>query len=135
MEYQEMLKRAMEKINKERFDRSRFEVPEPDVTFQGNRTILVNFGDIAKALRRSESHFMKFLLRELAVPGNRDGKRAIFLGRFNKNYIKSKVEKYMESYVLCPVCGKPDTNLVEEEGIVKIKCEACGTKVAARRIK
>ncbi|MFW6225798.1 MAG: translation initiation factor IF-2 subunit beta, partial [bacterium] len=36
--------------------------------------------------------------------------------------------KYAEEFVLCPECGKPDTELIKEEGITKLHCLACGAK-------
>lgn len=131
--YQELLDRAKEKSSGAG-EGSRFEPPEPEILEQGNKTILKNFSKIADKLRRSEEHLLKFLRKELGVPGELDGSRAVFQGTFTERQVKEKIDQYVDEFVLCPACGKSDTKLIKEESISKIKCEACGTKQAVRKI-
>lgn len=133
MEYEKLLDRAKEKSSSST-ESSRFELPEPEVMQEGKKTIVKNFSKMTDALRRPEGHLLKFLSKELATPGEVDGSRAVFQGNFSERQVSEKVEEYMDGFVLCPACGKVDTELVEEERITKIKCEACGTRQAAKKL-
>ncbi len=132
MDYDELYDRAKEKIS-ESVDQDRFEVPDPDIMNEGEKTIVKNFSKITDKLRRSPDHIMNFLRRELGVPGKADGSRAIFQGRITERKVSEKFSQYIDEFVICPACDKADTELVEEDRIKKIKCEACGTKQAVRQ--
>ncbi len=135
MDYEELLKRAEEKISRELNTEDRFKVPEPRTLIQGNNTIIINFSEITGALSREPQHLLKFLSKQLAAQGSIiGGGRASFLGKFTKEQIENKIKLYMRDYVFCPVCGKPDTKLIEENGIMKMKCEACGSKRFVKKI-
>ena len=132
MDYEKLYERAKEKIS-ESVDQERFEVPEPEVMNEGDKTIVKNFSKIKDKLRRSEQHMMNFLRRELGVPGKVEGSRAVFQGRITERKVSEKISQYVDEFVICPACGKVDTELVEEDRIKKIKCEACGAKQAVRQ--
>lgn len=133
MDYDEMLGRGME-MSSETVDDKRFEIPEVDIITQGNKTILKNFSKISDKLRRDRDHMMKFLTKELAVSGDQKKMRAVFHGKFTETQIEDKLKKYVESFVFCPACGKSDTELVKEQRVTKIKCEACGTKQVIEKL-
>ena len=40
----------------------------------------------------------------------------------------STIDKYSKEFVVCPVCGKPDTEMISEKGIKYKHCLACGAK-------
>ncbi len=122
------MKRAEEKISKELTSGDRFKVSETSVLVQGNNTIVSNFSEIAGCLGRDPKHLLKFLSKQLAAQGSLSGGRVSFLGKFTKDQIDSKLKLYLREYVFCPICGKPDTKLAEDEGLMKMKCEACGSK-------
>ena len=42
--------------------------------------------------------------------------------------INEKIFQYTRQFVLCPDCGKPDTQLMKEDGRLNLKCQACGAK-------
>lgn len=69
---------------------------------------------------------MKYLTRELGTAGKVEGSRAIFQGKFPKELIKSNIESYVEEYVICSECGRPDTQLEKVERVMVLKCLACG---------
>jgi len=132
--YEEMLKRAMEKVPKKTGTGERFEMPRMDAVAQGNNTIIKNFGDITAKLRRDPKHVMKFLTKELAAPGSTDGTRATFQGKLSYRMLQGKLELYVKEYVICKVCGRPDTKLIKEGRIDQMKCEACGARSPVREI-
>ncbi len=128
MKYEEMLKLAKEKLPKVENKSERFEVPKIKGRVEGNKTILVNVGAIADLVRRKPEHILKFLQRELATPGRFEGRRLVFGRKLASKMINEKVAKYVEVFVLCPKCNKPETKLLNENGKVVKKCLACGEK-------
>ncbi|UCG95227.1 MAG: translation initiation factor IF-2 subunit beta [archaeon] len=134
MDYEKLLERAEEKISKELTTEGRFKIPDASVLVQGNNTIVTNFSEIASALERDPRHLLKFLSKQLAAPGSLEGGRASFLGKFSEGQLDSKIKLYAGEYVFCPVCGKPDTKFIEEKGVSKMKCEACGSKRFIKKI-
>lgn len=133
-DYERLLDRALEAIPKAVFERSRFEVPQADVATVGNRTLLRNFRSIASTLNRTPEHLMKYLLRELGAAGNIEGGQAIFQGRFLKATIDDRLKRYVEEFVLCRECGKPDTKIIKHERIYMLRCEACGARASVRSV-
>ena len=130
MKYEEMLKLAKEKLPKVQSKSERFEVPKVKGHVEGNKTILVNFNRIADQIHRKPEHVLKFLQRELATPGRFEGQRLVFGRKLASKMINEKLAKYVETFVLCASCGKPETKLINEEGKLVKKCLACGEKAA-----
>jgi translation initiation factor 2 subunit 2 len=80
---------------------------------------------------------MKFLLGELGTAGRPDGNRAVFQGKFTEESIGSIIEGYVDEFVICSECNRPDTHLVRSDRILMLKCDACGAHrpVKKRRIR
>jgi len=127
--YDQLLKQALEKAPKSaQVGDSRFEIPKVKGHIQGNKTILTNFQVIAQTLRRDPSHLLKFLLRELATPGEVDGPRLVLNRKLSSILINQKIEKYANNFVICKECKKPDTKVEKEGDFLMLKCGACGAK-------
>ncbi|WP_297490648.1 translation initiation factor IF-2 subunit beta [Thermococcus sp.] len=128
-DFERLLDKAYEELPENvKFHRSRFEVPAAQVTIAGNRTIIENFADIAEAMNRDPNHLLKFLLREVATAGTLEGRRAVLQGRFTPYLIANKLKKYLKEFVICPVCGSPDTKIIKKGRFYFLKCEACGAE-------
>ena len=125
-EYDRLLDKAYEEMPEETKQTARFELPQPDVFFEGNKTILRNFVPIAKQFRREEDHLQKFLTKELGAYALVSGERLIFSKKLFGKKIGDAIKRYASEYVLCPTCGKPDTRFATLEGVKILKCEACG---------
>jgi len=125
-DYKELLKRARSQLPEVVFSDVRFEIPSADSFVEGNRTIIKNFRDIAKFMERDTLEFAKFVMKELGTAGDMEGTRLILQGKFGWRMINEKVQNYVNEYVLCPECGKPDTKIVKEGRIHFLKCTACG---------
>ena len=110
----------------------RFEVPKVEGHFQGKKTILTNFFQIASYLRRNPEHLQKFLLRSLAASGQIEGDRLVLNNRIPSAKINQKIEDYVSEFVLCKECGKPDTELMRQDRITFLHCLACGAKHPVR---
>ncbi len=126
--YEQLLQRALEKVPKEKGTGERFEMPKSQLQPAGLKTIIVNFADIVAALRRDEKHFLKFLLKELATSGVLIGKQLTIIGRFPSITIDKKIELYVNQFVICKDCTRPDTQIVKEDRLYFLRCEACGSK-------
>lgn len=134
-EYEKMLEEALSKLSGESKLDVRLEIPKPEVIISGNRTFINNFGEIANIIRRKPEHMLKFLSKELASPAHIEGGRAIFQGKLYANLIEKKLESYYKEFLYCPECKKPDTQIIKQDRISILKCEACGAKTPIRQIK
>ena len=124
--YDALLKKAYTHVTEPSESHERFMVPEAKSYIEGKTTVLENFAEIANIARRDPDHLMKFLLGELGTAGKIDGNRAIFNGKFENSLIVSLIRNYVEDYVICSECGKPDTRLVKDDRFLLLRCDACG---------
>ncbi len=124
--YEWMLERAYQLMPPIVFEKKRFEVPKASVFIQGKSTVIRNFKEIADTLNRDPKHIMKFLGKELGAAWRIEQNRAVLSGKFSSFLINQKIEKYTKLYVICPVCGKPDTKLIKIDRVEVMKCLACG---------
>jgi translation initiation factor 2 subunit 2 len=132
MDYEKMLESAYENVKQIDLSGERFEIPKIEGHFEGKKTILTNFFVIASHIRREGEHFQKFILKEIAASGHRDGDRLILNMKVPSAKINLKVEQYVKEFVLCKECGKPDTELKREGRLNFINCLACGAKHSVR---
>ncbi|MBI2543405.1 MAG: translation initiation factor IF-2 subunit beta [Candidatus Aenigmarchaeota archaeon] len=132
--YERLLENAIEKIPKKAHEKDRFQIPQAITEIQGNKTLIKNFSDIAGTLRREPGHLMKYLLKELATPGNIQGPALILQRKLPQDFIQQKIVNYVNEFVLCKVCGEPDTKFVKEGRITFIHCDACGGRSSYRHI-
>lgn len=130
--YEELLEEAHKNIKKIEDNGSRFEIPKIEGHFEGKKTILTNFLQIASHIRRKPEHFQKFILRELATSGNIERDRLILNNKVSSAKINTKIEDYVKEFVLCKECKKPDTELIKEDRLTFIHCLACGAKHSVR---
>jgi translation initiation factor 2 subunit 2 len=130
--YEKLLEKAYEKVKLIENTGERFEVPGIKGHFQGKRTVLTNFREIATHLRRTPEHLQKFLLKELAAKGNLEGERLVLNSKISSKKINPKIEQYVNEFVLCRECQKPDTELDKDGKMTIIRCLACGAKHPVR---
>lgn len=133
--YEQMLEKIYVDLPKKISTHERFEPPVFDSFIQGKQTIIKNFTDVANTLRREPVHVLQYISRELATAGNIAGHRALLQGKFEKGQISSRLTKYIEEYVLCNECKKPDTRVVVFEGVRCKQCEVCGARSPLRPIR
>lgn len=127
--YKDMLSEVRKCLPEIVFIKERFEIPKAMGHIQGNRTVITNFLQIASSLRREVDHMLKYVLKELATPGEIKKSGALILGtKVPASRINEKIRQYANEFVLCSECGKPDTALVREEGITYMRCTACGAR-------
>ncbi len=130
--YESLLNQAYEKVKKVDDTGERFEIPKIKGHFEGKKTILTNFSQVASHIRRYPGHFQKFLLKELATAGQKEGDKLILNNKIPSAKINLKIEQYVKEFVLCKECGKPDTEIIKEGRLSFLKCLACGAKHSVR---
>ena len=128
-EYEGLLKRLENQLGStSRKVVSRLEIPTPQIMWVGQRTIFRNFMEFPKALRREPEKLLLYLNKELASAGYIAGERVIFLGRKEPSSFGALIDRYVKDYVICPVCGSPDTRTEKSKKVGFLLCEACGAR-------
>jgi translation initiation factor 2 subunit 2 len=132
--YDDLLKRACAQMPEVSAKQERLELPRIMTQTVGMRTIINNFKDIADALDRDPQHVLKFLTREMATAATFHDNRAIFQGKFQRDSFERLLQRYLEGYVICPVCKRPDTRIVKEKRLSFLVCNACGAKSSIKQL-
>ncbi len=127
--YEKLLKRIDGERSKNSAEiDSRFELPAVDVMWEGQRTYLRNFSDFPKIMRRDSAKLLQYLSKEFAVPAERIGDSAMFIGKRDPDDFTRLLKIYVNDYIMCPTCKSPDTRTEKEKRISFLICEACGAK-------
>ncbi|CEP01484.1 W2 domain-containing protein [Plasmodiophora brassicae] len=96
----------------------------------GIKTVIPNMVDVAKALRMTPSYPTKFFGIELGAQSKYDKTRdvAIVNGAHDVSAIEAVMEKFIETYVLCPspACRLPEIRLKVKKDQIRVDCAACG---------
>lgn len=128
-EYESLLKRIEDKLSDKKSNtKSRFELPPVDVMWEGQKTFLRNFSEFPKVMRRDPDKVLQYLSKEFAVPAERLGDKAMFIGKRDPEDFTRLFQIYVKDYLECPTCKSPDTKIVKENRISFLICEACGAK-------
>jgi translation initiation factor 2 subunit 2 len=135
-DYDKLLDRARSQVPEDAFKKSgeRFKVPEVQLIVQGNRSIWQNFQEIINVLNRPGKEILKFVSQQIGTAGNIEGSNALFNGKFNQEQVDEVLNRYIDSYVICPVCTRPDTEIKKESGAYYLVCSACGAHTAIRPV-
>lgn len=128
MNYEELLDKAKEELPEDITESSRFEVPKVRGHIEGNKTIISNFVQIADALGRKPKHVTKYVLREIASPGEIVENRFIIGSKTSASKLNEVLLQYADDFVFCRECGKPETKMKKEGDVYIIKCQACGAR-------
>ena len=129
--YEKLLEQAYEKVKLVKVS-ERFEIPKVEGMVEGNKTIITNFLQICSYLRRKPEHLAKYLQRELATPAQIEGERLVMQRKILSQRINEKIEQYIQEFVLCKECKKPDTELIKQDEFLFVHCLACGAKHSVR---
>ncbi|MCR3883004.1 translation initiation factor IF-2 subunit beta [Methanotrichaceae archaeon M04Ac] len=134
-DYMKGLERAISRLPASRGTEDRFVIPPPKIFYEGKTTVLENFAGIADALNRDPDHLMKFILQEMGTAGKIEGQHAVFQGRFTEQNLERHIDSYVQEYVICSECHRPDTQLIRSDRVLMLKCEACGAHRPVRKRK
>ena len=135
-DYDSLLERARSQVPEDAFNKSgeRFKVPDVRLVVQGNRSLWQNFQDIINVLNRPGREVIKFVSGQLGTAGSIEGGNAIFNGKFTIENVKDVLNRYIDSYVICPVCTRPDTEIKKIGKGYYMVCSACGAQTAIRPV-
>ena len=127
--YEKLLKRIEKNLVKDsKVADSRFELPPVDVMWEGQKTYLRNFVEYSKVMRRDSTKLLQYLSKEFAVPAERVGDSAMFIGKRDPDDFTRLLKIYVTDYIRCLTCQSPDTRIEKEKRIHFLICEACGAK-------
>jgi translation initiation factor 2 subunit 2 len=125
-DYSNLLKKVRDNIKDQSVSDDRFNLPTAEIFYEGNTSVIKNFDKISDAINREADEILKYLLGGLGTAGERSGSRVIFQGKIRAESIQSKLKDYIDTYVICSECGKPDTHLVKRVRNIMVRCDACG---------
>ena len=125
-DYKDLLKRVIESTPKKEVVEDRFKLPKAEIFYEGNTTVIKNFDKISDAVNRESDLVLKFLLGGLGTAGEMDGSRVVFQGKIPAKSIQDKIKEYIDAFVICSECNRPDTHLVKQGRTTLIRCDACG---------
>jgi len=129
LEYEKMLDELYAKLPEKITHTERFEMPKFDYFVEGNKTIIKNFKAVCDKIRREPQLLIKYLTKELAVPAEMQGERLILQRKMSGDILNKKLEDFVNMYVICKECKRPDTRTQEVgRGVRVLICESCGAR-------
>lgn len=96
----------------------------------GIKTVIPNITEVANSLHRAPGEVTKYFGCELGAQTtyNQEKDRAIVNGAHTDLVLQQLIHKYIDSFVLCPNCGLPETDYKIKNGLIMHMCAACGAK-------
>ena len=125
-DYRKLLRKVLEDTSAKRVVEDRFKLPKIEIFYEGNTTVIKNFDKISDAVNRDPQLILKFLLGGVGTAGEMEGGRVVFQGKILAKQIQDKLKEYIDTYVMCSECNRPDTHLVKQGRNLLIRCDACG---------
>jgi len=126
--YESLLKRGRSCLPETTGTGERFVILNARGHIEGNKTIISNFMQIAQQFGRKPEHVLKYVLKELATPGDIKKQFVVLGTKVPASRINEKIKKYAELFVVCKECTRPDTKMIKEGDVYFIKCQACGAR-------
>lgn len=131
-DYEAMLDRARSVLPEKTLAFERFETPAIESLLQGSKTIIKNFDVILQKIRRPPEMVSKYFSRQLAIPATIEGGKLILHGKFYERNLRDKLQAFVDAAVVCKECKRPDTKIVEKDGVKTLICEACGARAPVK---
>lgn len=127
--YKTHLKRGIDQIPEGAKQTERFSVPRVAVRYEGKNSIVLNFSKIIQKIDRDEKHFLPIFLKSIGTEArSREGGRLFLKGRPKNDVLDRHINDYVNRYVLCKICNKPDTNIIRDGKRSILVCQACGSR-------
>lgn len=134
-DYKKLLKKVLDDTSTGRVVEDRFKLPKAEIFYEGNTTVIKNFDKISDAVNRNQDLIFKFLLGRVGTAGELDSGRVVFQGKIPPKHVQDKLKEYIDSYVICSECNRPDTHLVKQGRTTLIRCDACGAFRSVKSVK
>jgi len=126
LDYNKLLKRVQDATSSIPSNEERFKIPKFDIFYEGNTTVIRNWDKVVDIINRDPQHLLKYLLGNVGTAGEVQNNRATFQGKIPARMLQDRLEEYINAYVICSECGRPDTNLIKKGRTLLIRCDACG---------
>lgn len=96
----------------------------------GIKTVIPNISAVASSLHRHPGEVNKFFGCELGAQTkySESADRAVVNGAHTDATLQKLIHRYIDSFVLCPNCGLPETDYKIKSDSIFHKCAACGAK-------
>jgi len=131
-DYEKMLDRARAALPEKTLAFERFETPQMESFLQGSKTIVRNFEVILQKIRRPPEMLVKYFSKEMAVPASVQSGKLVLNGKFYTRNLQDKLQSFVDAAVVCKECKRPDTKIIEKDGVKTLVCEACGARAPVR---
>ena len=53
-------------------------------------------------------------------------------GKFYTKNLQDKLQAFVDAAVVCKECKRPDTKIIDKDGVKMLVCEACGARAPVR---
>lgn len=127
LNYNKLLDRLYMSLPSRAKEHTRFEIPKAHSIIQGKQTIWKNFVKVSKDLNRDTNLLYKFVMKEISTSSTIVNNSSLVLnGVFDYNKINQTLDKFVNTFVLCSACKKPDTEIITKNNIKVLRCTACG---------
>ena len=109
-----------------KFDPSyRYKMPKLETNFKkNNRTYFTNLPKVAESLNRSANEIVKWFGYTLGVASNT--KDFSISGQYDTKKLQTLLQDFINEYILCGVCGNPETTYSSYKGKLCKQCASCG---------
>jgi len=94
----------------------------------GIKTVIPNIAEVALSLHRAPAEVCKFFGTEIGAQTSYSEKddRAVVNGQHTDVQLQNMIHKYIENFVICPICRLPETDYKIKNGCIYHRCAACG---------
>ena len=103
-----------------RYKRRKFKVGEERL-----KTTIFNLDEIAEDLNRSTELLIEFFKKKFSIPIEIKGDKIRTKKKMTAKDFDEALKYFIEYFVLCPNCKKPETELTSNNGIVELRCICC----------
>jgi translation initiation factor 5 len=98
--------------------------------------ILDNFEMFCKELMFDTQLLIKIIGKELSCKSGINKMNKYYLqGQYTNIKIKQIIYDFIQNYLLCIACDKPEINLKYKNNKIKQKCRACGNNIYLENVK
>lgn len=91
-------------------------------------TLLTNFEEFCKQLEFDKNILIKIIGKKLSCRSGIEKSSNIFylVGEYRREEVKYVINNFIQNYLLCIECDKPEIILKYKNEKIKQKCKACG---------
>ena len=116
---------AIQKIN----------LPSLKVTNKNRLSIISNFGEYPKILKRTKEEIGDYFKTETAAINSINAMEQLLIhGKFNETKCEYIMKNYIKQFVMCRQCKGLDTKLIKESGLTFLECGHCGAKTSMGKL-